>query len=187
MILNSRASNFYFVFPKGFFPASVVEKYTPYIKQAQTPYDTLTQFMNSTIQSINFPGMALSQSSQTKYLGKKVSYKGSTPVQDMFNQEFTVTFRMGDGFINYWIMLDTVLHFENFLNSQVYIEDLPLRFLDNQGNILVTNTFKQIIMTSISEVQLNYTQNNPQVSTFSVGFKSNFMDIKLHTDQKLLG
>lgn len=187
MILNSRASSFYFVFPKGFFPESVVAKYMPYVKSLQTPYDTLTQFMNSTIQSINFPGMSISQSEQTKYLGKKVSYKGATPVQDLFNQNFNVSFRLGEGFINYWIMLDTVLSFENFANDQIFIPSLPLRFLDNNGNVLVTNNFQNVILTSISEVQLNYTQNSPQVNTFTVGFKSNFMHIELHMDQKITG
>jgi hypothetical protein len=187
MIVNSRASNFYFVFPKGFFPESVTKKYLPYVKNLQTPYDTLTQFMNSMIQSINFPGMSISQSQQVKYLGKKINYKSATPVQDLFNQDFSVSFRMADGFINYWIMLDTILNFENFKNDQAFIPSLPLRFLDKQGNILVTNNFKDVVITSISEVQLNYSQNSPQVSVFSVGFKSNFMHIELHMDQKITG
>ena len=187
MILNSRGSSFYFVFPKGFFPQTVIDKYMPYVKNLQTPYDSMSQFMNSTIQSINFPGMTIGQSQQTRYLGKKITYKGATPVQDMFNQDFSVSFRMGDGFINYWIMLDTIQNFENFKSDELFIPDLPLRFLDNEGNILVTNHFKNVIINSISEVQLSYTQNSPQVSTFSVGFKSNFMHIELHMDQKKEG
>jgi hypothetical protein len=187
MILNSRASSFYFVFPKGFFPEVVVEKYMPYVKSLQTPFDTLTQFMNSTIQSINFPGMSMGSTQQVRYLGKKVIYKDATPVQDLFNQEFSVSFRMTDGFVNYWIMLDTILNFQNFKNEQPYIPTLPLRFLNTNGDILVTNNFENVIISSISDVQLNYTQNSPQVSTFSVGFKSNFMHIQLHMDQKVTG
>jgi len=94
---------------------------------------------------------------------------------------------MTDGFVNYWIMLDTILNFQNFKNEQLYVPTLPLRFLNTNGDILVTNNFENVIISSISDVQLNYTQNSPQVSTFSVGFKSNFMHIQLHMDQKVTG
>jgi hypothetical protein len=179
MILNARANSFYFVFPKGFFPDSVHDKYIDYIKRQPNPYDTLTSFMNSTIQSISMPGMAIDSSEQVRNLGKRVNYQSATPVQDLFSRDFTVSFRVGEGFINYFIMLETMLIKLDFKNPSLFIQNLPLRIMDNQGNILVSVTFKEVTLTSISSLDFNYTQNTPQVYTFSVGFRFNYIDISL--------
>jgi hypothetical protein len=38
---------------------------------------------------------------------------------------------------------------------------------------------QQPIFTSLSEIQLNYASSTPQFSTFSIGFKCNYVDVKL--------
>ena len=179
MLLNARLNSFYFVFPKGFFPDSVHQKYIDYIKRQPNPYDTLTSFMNSTIQSINLPAMSMSTSEQVRNLGKKINYQSAVPVQDLFGNDFQVSFRIGEGFINYFIMMETLLEKLNFKNPDVYIQNLPVRIMDNQGNILVSVTFKEVTLTSLSAIDLNYTQNAPQVNTFQVGFKYNYIGIDL--------
>jgi len=178
-ILNARANSFYFVFPKGFFPDKVHKKYVDYLKKQPTPYDTLTSYMNSTIQSVTFPSMSIDQVEQVRTLGKKINYQSATPVQDLFNREFQITFRIAEGFINYFIMLETVLEYLNFKNPGVYIQNLPLRTLDNEGNIISTVMFKEVTLTSFSELSLNYTQNSPTVYTFVAGFKCNYLGLDL--------
>jgi len=179
MLLNSRASSYYFVFPRGFFPEKVVQKYKPYVYKQPLQYDTVPDFINSTIQSVSFPSMNIDTVEQVRPLGKKIAYKSATPIQDLFTREFNITFRCVEGFTNYWIFLETVLFFLNFKNDQLFIQDLPLRLLDNDGNIMTTVRFKEVTITSFSELQLNYTQNNYQTNTFSVGFKCNYIDIDL--------
>ena len=179
MILNSRANSFYFVFPKGFFPSGVQDKYFQYIKNQSIPYDTLTQYMNSTIQSVSFPSLSASTVTQTRPLGKSITYQSSTPIQNMFSQGFTVTFRMAEGFINYFVMLETVLGHLNFKNPELFVENLPLQVLDNNGNVISTAKFKGVTITSLSELTLNYTQNAPTATTFSVGFNYNYLGIDL--------
>ena len=88
MILNARANSFYFVFPRGFFPPGIQDKYFQYIKSQSLPYDTLTQFMNSTIQSVSFPSLTAGSVTQTRPLGKTVTYQSSIPIQNMFSQGF---------------------------------------------------------------------------------------------------
>lgn len=179
MLLNARSNSFYFVFPKGFFPDVVHQKYIDYIKRQSNPYDTLTSFMNSTIQSISMPSISMDSSEQIRNLGKRINYQSATPVQDLFNREFQVSFRIGEGFINYFIMMETLLEKLNFKNPEVFIQNLPVRIMDNQGNILVSVTFREVTLTSLSAIDLNYTQNAPQVYTFQVGFKYNYIDIDL--------
>ena len=52
MLLNPKSNSFYFIFPRGFFPDTVVNKYMPYLKKQPIPFDTVAQYINSTIRSI---------------------------------------------------------------------------------------------------------------------------------------
>ena len=179
MILNARANSFFFVFPKGFFPPGVEDKYFQYIKSQSIPYDTLTQYMNSTIQSVTFPSLAASSVTQIRPLGKTITYQSATPIQNMFSQGFNVTFRMASGFINYFVMLETMLEHLNFKNPQLFVENLPLQVLDNSGNVIATVQFKGVTISSLSELNLNYTQNAPTATSFTAGFNYNYLSIDL--------
>lgn len=179
MILNARANSFFFVFPKGFFPSGIEDKYFQYIKSQSIPYDTLTQYMNSTIQSVTFPSLAASSVTQTRPLGKTITYQSATPIQNMFSQGFNVTFRMASGFINYFVMLETMLEHLNFKNPQLFVENLPLQVLDNSGNVIATVQFKGVTISSLSELDLNYTQNAPTATAFTAGFNYNYLSIDL--------
>jgi hypothetical protein len=179
MLLNPKGNSFYFVFPRGFFPPKVVDKYLPYIKRQPIPFDNINDYMNSTIQTIGFPNMAIDSVEQIRNFGKKISYKSSTNVQDLFSHDFSIGFKNVDGFINYFIMLDTILNFLNFQNDQLRLPDLPLRIMDNEGNIVTSVTFKEVILTSYSELQLSYASNANQFTQFTLGFKCNYLDIVL--------
>ncbi len=179
MILNARANSFYFVFPKGFFPLDIQDKYFEYIKGQSIPYDTLTQYMNSTIQSVTFPSLQASSVTQTRPLGKTITYQSASPIQNMFSQGFNVSFRMAEGFINYFVMLETLLEHLNFKNRDLFVENLPLQVLDNNGNVISTIQFKGVTINSLSELNLNYTQNTPQVTNFTIGFNYNYLTIDL--------
>jgi hypothetical protein len=179
MILNPKSSSFYFIFPKGFFPEIVVDKYLPYLKKQPIPFDNVANYMNSTIRSIGFPSMSIDSVEQVRPLGKKINYKSGTPIQDLFSKDFSIQFKLVDGFINYFIMLDTVIHFMDFQNPGLFLQNLPLRIMDNEGNIITSVTFKEVTLTSFSELELAYTSNSPQPSSFTVGFKCNYLDIVL--------
>jgi hypothetical protein len=84
-----------------------------------------------------------------------------------------------DGFINYFILLDTILWYVNFAQEQVFIQNLPLRIMDSEGNIVVSATFQQAIISSFSELQFAYTANAAQDANFTMGFKFNYLDVKL--------
>ena len=183
MLINSRQNSFFFQFPKGFFSKSLEDKYLGYVKRMPIPYETLRDFMNSTIQQITFPSFqAIDKVEQTRPGGFKQSYKSSTTLQNLLKREFTVTFKLGEGFINYWIMYDCIVNFLDFNNPDQYLPDMNLRLLDNEGVVMSTLTFQQSIFTSLSEVQLNYASTTPQFSTFAVGFKCNYVETKLEIE-----
>jgi hypothetical protein len=180
MLLNSRQNGFIFNFPKGFFSASLEEKYHAYVKRMPIPYDTLKDFMNATIQQVTFPTFqGIDHVEQTRPGGYRQNYKSSTNIQNLIRRDFTVTFKLGEGLINYWIIYESMVQFLDFQNEAQYLPDLGLRLLDHEGIIMASVEFQQPIYTSLSETQLNYSSTTPQFQTFSVGFRCNYVDIKL--------
>jgi hypothetical protein len=90
-----------------------------------------------------------------------------------------VSFKLGEGFINYWVIYDNIVKFLDFKNPNEYLPDFRLLLLDNDGIIMASVILQQPIVTSLSEIQLNYSSSTPGFSTFSVGFKCNYVDVNL--------
>lgn len=180
MLINARQNSFVFNFPKGYFSDAISEKYLDYVKRMPIPYDNLRDFMNSTIQQVGFPTFnTIDATEQIRPGGFKQTYKSATTLQNLIQRNFTVTFKLGEGLINYWIVYESMVDFLNFQNNNQYLPDLTLRLLDNEGVVMASVIFQQPIYTSLSEVQLNYSSTTPQFSTFSVGYRCNYVDIKL--------
>ena len=180
MILNARQNGFIFNFPKGFIVPSVVEKYEGYIKRMPIPYDTVNDFINATIQSVNFPTLrAVDSVEQVRPVGFKQSYKSATTLQNLIQRDFSVSFKLGEGFINYWVIYENIIKFLDFQNPEQYLPDFRLLLLNNDGIIMASVILQQPIITSLSEIQLNYSSTTPQFSTFTVGFRCNYVNVKL--------
>ena len=180
MLINARQNSFFFQFPKGFFHKNLEDKYLGYVKRMPIPYDTLRDFMNSTIQSISFPTFnAIDSVTQTRPGGYRQNFKSSTPLQNLIRRDFTISFKLGEGYINYWIMYDSIVNFLDFNNKDEYLPDMTLRLLDNNGVVMASVQLQQSIYSSISEVNLNYSSTTPAFSTFSVGFKCNYVETLL--------
>ncbi len=180
MILNAMQNGFIFNFPKGFIYPEVVEKYEGYIKRMPIPYDTVNDFINATIQSVNFPTIrSIDNVEQIRPGGYKQNYKSSTTLQNLIQRDFTVSFKLGEGFINYWVLYENIVRFLDFQNPEQYLPDFRLLLLDNEGIIMASVILQQPIVTSISDLQLNYASTTPQFSTFSIGFRCNYVNVKL--------
>ena len=180
MILNARQNGFCFLLPKGFLDPSVVQKYEGYVKRMPVPYDTLNDFINATIQSVNFPTLrTVDTTEQIRPGGFKQTYKSATTLQNLIQRDFTVTFKLGEGFINYWIIYENIVKFLDFQNPEQYLPDFRLLLLDNEGIVMSSILLQQPTVTSLSELQLNYSSTTPQFSTFSVGFRCNYVNLKL--------
>jgi hypothetical protein len=94
----------------------------------------------------------------------------------------TVTFQLVDGYINYWILLDTLTYYYNFDTEKPYIDDLNLRILDSEGNALITSTIRKPLIKSISDLQMSFASNVAEFKTFDLSIGYNEFEVRVELD-----
>jgi hypothetical protein len=118
MILNSRQNGFLINLPQDFFNAEVQTRYDKYYRNLLLPYKSISDFMASTIQGVNFPGLTTVLPTQIRTLGKIQEVQSAKPIADMFTRDLKLTFKLTDAYLNYFIFLDNTLNY--FLNKVDY-------------------------------------------------------------------
>jgi hypothetical protein len=181
MILNSRNTNYIISFPKNFLYPKVQERYASLLKRLPLPYDSVTDYMNASIQSLTFPGVSVENVEQTLH-EDKVQWKGGFRMGKQFDKNFDITFKSYEAYINYWMMFDQFEEFLSYDNENEFLPNLTLSFLDQDGFELVTITYKQITMMSISELELNFSSNSAEFQSFTCGFHYNYFEVKRRLD-----
>ena len=201
MFLNARSDLFKVEFPRNFIPKSIKEKYEPYVFRMPTMINDVSDLINYTIQTVTIPTMNYTPVEQVKPEGKDRlipeqpapnslgssstessrirRWRSSQNIQEIFTKEFQVTFQLIDGHINYWIMLDTLLHYYNFANRERFTESIPVRILDAEGNVMFTALFVDCLFTGLTEYQLSYSDLSQEFKTFDATFQYNTLSLEL--------
>ena len=183
MIPNSRQNTFEFNFPKTFMPKEISDKYRVYLNRmpgniVEEPLD----FLNYTIQSINFPSFGYESVEQQQYPGRTVHFRDAKPGTTLSQKEMTVTFQLVDGYINYWMMLELIRYYYDFDNRKPYLDDLNIRMLDGEGNSLVTTTLRRVLLKSIGDLSMSFASNVAEFTTFDVTIGYNDIDVRIELD-----
>ena len=64
MILNNRTQLFSFYFPSNYLFPEVSEKYKVYLNRMHLPFESCEDFLNSCIQTVNFPAINIENATQ---------------------------------------------------------------------------------------------------------------------------
>lgn len=183
MILNSRNNLFNFKFPRKFIPEEVADKYREYLNRM--PGNLMTEpvdFINYSIQGVSIPGISFDPIEQTPNDGTVTYHRGTIPIQNTIEREFQVEMQLLDGYINYWIMQDTLLYYYSRAKKEPFINDLKLQILDAEGIHIMSAVFKKPIINSITELELNMSSNIAEFNTFTLNFFYNKFNLKLEID-----
>ena len=147
MILNSRNNLFNFKFPRNFIPKEVADKYRPYLNRM--PGNLMSEpidFINYSLQGIALPGITFDPIEQSPNDGTTSYHRGAIPIQNTVERQFTVEMQLLDGYINYWIMQDTLLYYYSRDNRKPFTDDLKLQILDAEGIHVMSAVFEKPIM-----------------------------------------
>ena len=182
MFLSGRNNQFKFEFPRTFIPSEIGDKYKSYLNRlpAGLIKDPISYF-NYGIQSINFPGPSFDPVSQNDFPGNTRKYRSSIPTQELYDKTFTVTFKAFDGWVNYWLAFELYNYYYSLPGNKPHLpEGIGIQFIDGEGNILVTAKLSQMIMSSITPLNLNFSSNTIEFETFDIEFNYNILDIELN-------
>ena len=191
--LSPRYDLFRFTFPKDFLPVEVEEKYLNIIKENSNILTTPIDYLNESIQGINFPGISdiivqqiqHGSNSNKRTLGKlnvepKVDVAYQTPMNplDKIEHTFKITFRMNQGLYNYFMLYETIFYQIckplNKGHQPVYYIEL----LNETGEVTSRIIFKDVLIDGIDGLEFNFNKVDRDAGTFDVSFKFNNIDFE---------
>lgn len=141
------------------------------------PYESIHDYLTASVQSISFPSLSVESVEQTLYEDPHTS-KGGRRFETYLDRSITISFKTYEGYINYWIMFDLFRAFYDLDNKEEYLTDINLTFLDHTGFEFITIDFNQIVLTGLSELELNYSSSTAEFRTFTATFKYNYLKIQ---------
>lgn len=191
--LSPRYDLFRFSLPKDFLPEEIESKYSKVIRSNQSVITTPIDYLNESIQGVSFPGIAdviITQGQQgsndiSRKNGKtnfepKMNMIYQTPenVLDKIDRSFKITFRMNQGFYNYFMVYETLFHqvckpLDRGHQPVYYIE-----LLNEVGEITARILFKNVLIDGIDGLEFNFNKIERDSGTFDVNFKFGNIDFE---------
>ena len=178
MRLSSQASQFIFNLPSDFLPAETINSYAPILEKNWIQYEDVIAYLNSTIKSVNFPGIGFDMPKQITMRGKERQFKPAKNIQDITTtHDLTVTFRSVDSDLNYWLMFDIISkHYLDVENS--FVNPFTITCVDIHRDAIYLIRFYELILKSLSDNTFNYSLQKVQSKDFTISFHFNFYDIE---------
>lgn len=201
--LSPRADLFVFHFPKDFLPKEIEEKYTRIINRDKSVIQTPIDYLNESIQAIDFPGMSDLITEQAQHSpehpenhneqrglkGKRINVEPgrnnvSYSPKNILSQlagEFTVTFRKNQGLYNYFMIYETIFHkiLKEYANVEKPDDVFYIDILDESSTIIGRIKLFQPRIDGIDGLQFNYNKLERQTETFDLKFRFNNIDFDI--------
>jgi hypothetical protein len=150
----------------------------PILEKNWIQYENVIDYLNSTITSVNFPGISFEMPMQIRMRGKERNFKPAKNPQDIItNRELTVTFRSVDADLNYWLMFDIIN--KHYLDTEnQWLDPFTITAVDIHRDAIYVIKFYEIILRSLSDNNFNYSQQKITSKPFTLTFNFNFYDIE---------
>lgn len=183
MRLSSQSSQFVFNLPSSFLSPEIIESYRPILEKNWIQYENVIDYLNSTMLSVNFPGISFDIPMQIRKRGKERNFKPAKNVQDIITtRELQVTFRSVDSDLNYWLLFDIInKHYLDVENQ--WLHPFTISCLDIHRDAIYVIKFYEIIVRSLSDNNFNYSQQKVNQKEFTMSFNFNFYDVEFLLDK----
>lgn len=183
MRLSSQSSQFIFNLPGDFLPTEILDTYTPILEKNWIQYENVIDYINSTMKSVNFPGISFDMPKQIMMRGKERQFKPSVNIQDVVTtRELQVTFRSVDSDLNYWLMFDIIS--KHYLDTEnAFLNPFTITCVDIHRDAIYVIKFYEIILKSLSDNDFNYSSQKVNAKEFTMTFHFNFYEIEFLLNQ----
>jgi len=188
MFLNSKSDQFKVDFPKVFIPKHIKIKYAPYLHRLPTPISDISDLINYSIQSISVPSTSYEPVIQTDTKASKQdqdsrgfnrSHRAVNNIKELQSKEFTITFKMINGYLNYWIMQEVFWYYFDYQNKLTYSCNVPVKILDADDIQMFSAIYTDVLFTGLGEFELSYSNNIREFKTFDCNFTYNTFETSL--------
>lgn len=154
-LLNAKMNQYAIWFPKDFFYPEVRERWTPVVKRLKLQYQSLEDFFNASVQSVTFPEVRLDPviQGQSQF---KIRYRGGKELEPILDKMLTVTFKLSEGFITYWMLFEQIEYFQLYKETAPFWPSMYISFLDHHGFELLNFEFQKIIPIAMSQFNISY-------------------------------
>lgn len=171
-LLNAKLNQYAIWFPRDFFYPEIRERWTPIVKRLKLQYQSLEDYFNATVQSITFPEIMLNpaEQAQTMY---RIRYRGGKELEPILDKNLTITFKLTEGFITYWMLFEQIEMFQAYSDSQPFWPSMYVSFLDHHGFELMSFEFQKIIPLGLSQFNVNYSNIAADFNTFTLNLSYN--------------
>lgn len=191
--LSPRYDLFKFSLPKDFLPKEVEEKYQGLLAKNAGVLTTPIDYLNESIQAINFPGISdiivtqIQHSSNDikRTLGKlnvepkrEQIYSTTANPLDKIEQSFKVTFRMNQGLYNYFMLYETTFHQICKPQEHNHQPVFFIELMDEDGVVTSRIIFKNVLIDGIDGLEFSFNKVERDSGTFDVTFKFSNIDFE---------
>lgn len=171
-ILNAKLNQFAIWFPKDFFYPEVRERWTPIVKRLKLQYQSIEDFFNATVQSVTFPEIVLPTVSQPQTMFQ-IQYRGGKELEPILDKSLTVTFKLTEGFLTYWMLFDQIELYQLYRESNPFWPSMYVSFMDHHGFELMAFEFKKIVPSGMSTFSVSYATVVSDFNTFTLNLTYN--------------
>jgi len=171
-ILNAKLNQFSIWLPQDFFYPEIRARWTPVVKRLKLQYQSLEDFVNATIQSVTFPEVVLAPVIQPQTMFQ-IKYRGGKELEPILDKNLTITFKLTEGFITYWMLFDQIELFQRYSLRKPFWPSMYVSFFDHHGFELLSFEFQKIIPTSLSPFNVSYATVAADFNVFTLNVTYN--------------
>jgi len=182
-LLNAKLNQFTIWFPKDFFYPEIRERWTPVVKRLKLQYQSLEDFFNASVQSVTFPEVTLGPVTQPQTM-YQIRYRGAKELEPILDKNITVTFKLIEGFITYWMLFEQIEMYQLYSDTNPFWPSMYVSFLDHHGFELVNFEFQKIVPNSLSQFNVSYASVASDFNTFTLNLLYNRYKITRRLDDK---
>lgn len=191
--LSPRFDLYRFVFPKDFLPTEIYNKYEKILRQNPGVLVNPIDYLNESIQKVNFPGIADIVTPQEQHSFNTISGDNKLNIEPIreatyntpknplncIENEFRVEFRMNQGLYNYFMIYETIFY---QLCKPLYGAPQPILYIDilnDEGKVISKIKFIDSYINGIDGLEFDYSKLTRDMDTFGVSFKFNNIDFEI--------
>lgn len=181
-LLNAKLNMYSVWFPKDFFYPEIEARWTPVVKRLKLQYQSLEDFLNASVQSVSFPEMSLNLATQPQTM-YQIAHRGGKELEPILDKNLTVTFKLMEGFITYWMLFEQIELFQKYTDTSPFWPSMYVSFLDHHGFELLVFEFQKIVPQGMSQFNLNFSTVAADFNTFTLNLTYNRFKIARRLDE----